>query len=123
MQVGAITGYIDVAQVALYVFWLFFFGLVIYLRREDMREGYPLVGDDAEVQAGPMNAVPVNAFPGAAITPVGNPMLAGVGPGSWGAREDEPDLTYEDQLPKIMPLRLATGFYLGTDGPIRAVTA
>jgi photosynthetic reaction center H subunit len=42
MQTGAITQYIDVAQVALYVFWIFFVGLILYLRREDKREGYPL---------------------------------------------------------------------------------
>lgn len=34
--------YIDGATIAIYAFWLFFFGLVIYLRREDKREGYPL---------------------------------------------------------------------------------
>ena len=38
MTTGAITGYIDVAQLVLYVFWIFFIGLVIYLRREDKRE-------------------------------------------------------------------------------------
>ena len=43
MQTGAITGYIDVAQVALYAFWIFFAGLIFYLRKEDKREGYPLV--------------------------------------------------------------------------------
>jgi len=42
----AITGYIDVAQIALYAFWIFFFGLIFYLRREDRREGYPLQGPD-----------------------------------------------------------------------------
>ena len=47
MQTGAITGYMDVAQVALYVFWLFFAGLVFYLRKEDKREGYPLVTERA----------------------------------------------------------------------------
>jgi photosynthetic reaction center H subunit len=41
-MVGAFTGYFDVAQVVLYVFWLFFAGLVYYLHREDKREGYPL---------------------------------------------------------------------------------
>lgn len=45
MTTGAITGYIDVAQLVLYAFWIFFAGLVIYLRREDKREGYPLVGE------------------------------------------------------------------------------
>jgi len=42
MEVGAITSHIDVAQVVLYAFWLFFAGLIFYLRREDRREGYPL---------------------------------------------------------------------------------
>lgn len=36
------TGYIDVAQVVLYGFWLFFAGLIYYLHRENKREGYPL---------------------------------------------------------------------------------
>ena len=45
MENGEITGYIDVAQVALYVFWIFFFGLVFWLRKEDRREGYPLESD------------------------------------------------------------------------------
>lgn len=39
------TEYIDLTQVVLYGFWIFFFGLVYYLRREDKREGYPLHGD------------------------------------------------------------------------------
>ncbi|KPF64203.1 hypothetical protein IP69_18630 [Bosea sp. AAP35] len=42
---GEIMGYIDVAQVAIWLFWLFFAGLVVYLRREDRREGYPLESD------------------------------------------------------------------------------
>ena len=36
------SGYIDVAQIVLYAFWLFFAGLVFYLHRENKREGYPL---------------------------------------------------------------------------------
>lgn len=40
---GSLTGYVDMAQVSLYIFWLFFAGLIYYLRREDRREGYPLV--------------------------------------------------------------------------------
>ena len=47
MEIGAITSYIDVAQVVLYAFWLFFFGLIYYLRQEDKREGYPLEPDPA----------------------------------------------------------------------------
>lgn len=43
-----ITPYIDVAQLVLYVFWIFFFALVYYLRQEDKREGYPLVTDPSD---------------------------------------------------------------------------
>ena len=43
---GELTAHMDVAQVVLYAFWVFFAGLVFYLRREDRREGYPL---EAEV--------------------------------------------------------------------------
>lgn len=38
----AITSSIDTAQIVLYTFWIFFFGLIVWLRREDRREGYPL---------------------------------------------------------------------------------
>jgi photosynthetic reaction center H subunit len=48
MPKGAITEYMDVAQVVLYAFWVFFAGLIFYLRREDKREGYPLVADRVE---------------------------------------------------------------------------
>ncbi|GAC1620577.1 MAG: photosynthetic reaction center subunit H [Nevskia sp.] len=46
MTTGAITGNIDIAQMVLYAFWLFFAGLIWYLRREDKREGYPLEEPD-----------------------------------------------------------------------------
>lgn len=42
---GAITQYIDVAQMVLYVFWVFFAGLVFYLLYESKREGFPLESD------------------------------------------------------------------------------
>lgn len=42
---GAITSQIDVAQVAIYMFWGFFAGLIYYLLRENKREGYPLDSD------------------------------------------------------------------------------
>ncbi len=45
MPTGALTSNIDVAQVVLYAFWIFFAGLIFYLRREDKREGYPLESD------------------------------------------------------------------------------
>lgn len=46
---GTFIGYFDIAQLSLYLFWLFFAGLVIYLQRENMREGYPLENDDGTV--------------------------------------------------------------------------
>jgi photosynthetic reaction center H subunit len=48
MGTGAINNYIDVAQLVLYAFWIFFFGLIYYLRREDKREGYPMESDWTE---------------------------------------------------------------------------
>jgi photosynthetic reaction center H subunit len=146
MQTGAITGYIDVAQVTLYAFFVFFFGLIWYLRREDKREGYPLVSDQeghagtegfpplprskvfllphggtytAPGVAGPepdVSATPSEAWPGAAIEPVGNPMRAGAGPGAYALRANVPELTFEDGLPRIVPLRVATDHWLDEEG-------
>ncbi len=45
-----IFGHFDIAQLCLYAFWAFFFGLVIYLQRETMREGYPM---ESEVSGKP----------------------------------------------------------------------
>ena len=42
---GTLTQGIDWALIVLYAFWLFFAGLIFYIRREDRREGYPLVDD------------------------------------------------------------------------------
>lgn len=63
MQIGALTGYIDVAQVVLYAFWVFFAGLVFYLRREDKREGYPLDSDRTERSGGRVEVVGFPAMP------------------------------------------------------------
>lgn len=41
-----IVGSIDVAQVVLYAFWVFFAILVFYLQQESRREGYPVESDD-----------------------------------------------------------------------------
>lgn len=41
-----ITPYMDITQLLLYAFWFCFFGLMLYLRREDKREGYPLVSNE-----------------------------------------------------------------------------
>lgn len=55
-------------------------------------------------------------FPGAPYAPTGDPMGAGVGPGSWAERADHPDLTV-DGAPKIVPLRAAPDFYLAAGDP------
>ena len=57
MMTGGQGHYIDFAQITLYAFWAFFAGLIFYLRREDKREGYPLVSEllgqsDVEVGEG-----------------------------------------------------------------------
>jgi photosynthetic reaction center H subunit len=134
METGALTGYIDVAQLVLYVFWGFFAALIIYLIRENKREGYPLESERSAqitVQGWPpipapktfllrdgttfqapnkdkpepaYSARPTANWLGAPIEPVGNPMLAGVGPGAYAIRADVPDLALDGQ-PKIVPLR------------------
>jgi len=121
METGAITQYIDVAQLALYAFWIFFAGLIYFLRREDKREGYPLESDRSgavRVQGWPpvptqktrllttgmtatgggadtrpVAARPTGEWPGAPLDPTGDPMRDGVGPASWANRADVPDLT------------------------------
>jgi photosynthetic reaction center H subunit len=143
MKLGQITSYIDVAQVTLYLFWAFFIGLIFYIRREDRREGYPLFSEPSntyktqdflfipppkvfrlphggtvsapsgKVDSRDHRAAKVEPWPGAPLAPIGDPMLAAVGPGSYAERSNSVDLTHEGQA-KIVPLRSATTFYLET---------
>ena len=39
-------GEFDLAALAIWLFWGFFALLIIYIQRENMREGYPLENDD-----------------------------------------------------------------------------
>ena len=41
----------DLAQLSLYLFWAFFIGLVIYLQRENNREGFPLQTESGEMSS------------------------------------------------------------------------
>ena len=138
MQTGAITQYIDVAQLVLYAFWVFFAGLIYHLHQENKREGYPLESDRSDrirvegfpampapktyhLRDGstvttprpanelPVNAMPVAGHPGAALHPNGDPMLAGVGPGAYAQRADVVDTTITG-APRIVPLRASSGF-------------
>ena len=145
MQTGALTGYVDVAQIVLYAFWLFFAGLVYYLVRENKREGYPLVTERGEVVQGFPPAPPPKAFimhdghkmlvprpqpaervagvhiakwAGAPLTPTGNPLVDGIGPAAWAQnRADVPDITFDDELPKVVPLRNHQMFWVATEDP------
>ena len=118
---------IDVAQLSLYAFWVFFAGLICYLRIEDRREGYP-AGASAEWRAcrHAASAQRPNAevftlrdggttvagreerdltaaadadrqVAGAPLVPPGNPMADGVGPAAYAIRADVPDLTPRPQ--------------------------
>jgi photosynthetic reaction center H subunit len=140
MTYGAILAHFDVAQIAIYVFWGSFFALIWWLRREDHREGYPLIPDykDSDVYAIPpippaktfslghgheikapraeavetVKAVQTQPWAGAPYTPTGNPLVDGVGPAAYANRADVPDHAFDDGLPKIIPLRSAEGFFL-----------
>lgn len=55
----------DVAQLVFYSFVLFFLGLVVYLRREDRREGYPVEDDQTGrvlTPGGPLSMAEPKAF-------------------------------------------------------------
>ena len=39
------------ASAAIWLFWIFFAGLIYYLQTENMREGYPLEDDDGNISA------------------------------------------------------------------------
>lgn len=146
MQTGAITPYIDVAQLVLYAFWIFFAGLIYYLHRENKREGYPLESDRSNarvaVQGWPAvprpktyhlrdgrsvsvpraeapdapRARPSGGWPGAPLLPDGDALQAEVGPGAYARRADEPDTTLEGQL-RIVPLRVASDYAVSAHDP------
>lgn len=140
MGTGAITGYVDVAQLVLYLFWIFFAGLIIYLVREGKREGYPLETAHGTIEGWPpaprpktyllhdgstrqapslhapltnFSAEPANRFNGAPLEPVGDALTAGVGPGAWTERPDHPELTLHGE-PKIVPMRTLPDYSVAT---------
>jgi photosynthetic reaction center H subunit len=141
-----LTSSIDLAEILFTLFWLFFIGLVIYLRREDKREGYPLDSDRSgrvSVQGFPaipgakefalthggsqfapreeppetdLAAEPAAPHPGAPLVPTGNPMLDGIGPAAYAQRSEQPDRTI-DGKPRIVPMRTADGFKVDRRDP------
>jgi photosynthetic reaction center H subunit len=133
------TGYMDLTQVVLYLFWAFFFVLVLYIQQEGRREGFPLVSDpdgkplnqdiwmpkpktfhtnDGRTVLAPdpnradtrdLNAEFVVGGPGSPIVPTGNPMTDSIGPGAYALRPDIPDTTF-DMRPRIVPMRVDADF-------------
>lgn len=148
MQPGSYFAGFDLVTAALYGFWVFFLGLILYLNRESKREGYPLVTpgrpndrpegfpgvptpkifrlahggtvqaprNDGDPQP-PIAAVWADPTPGAPLIPTGNPMIDGVGPAAFALRADVPDLTFDESLPKIVPLRVAPGVQIDPEDP------
>ena len=136
-----IIGNIDLAQVALYLFWIFFAGLIYYLQRENMREGYPLEDEEGnpapntgpfplpspktfrlphgrgEVTVPDMKpeardvALRVGQGPGYPLEPTGDPMKDGVGPASWAPRRDVPELDGHGHQ-KIVPMTSMKDFFV-----------
>jgi len=147
MQAGAYLTTVDLATVSLYLFWVFFAGLVLYLNRESKREGYPLVTPGKpnmrvegfpgapspkmfKLQNGeivmaprptdvqrPIAALFADRTPGAPMIPTGDPLVDGVGPAAYASRADRPALTYDDATPAIVPLRIAGEFSVDSDDP------
>jgi len=144
MHTGAITPYIDVAQLTLYAFWIFFAWLVIYLILESKREGFPLITSRSNERLDgilPMpspktfllrngttrtvpslepeeivNAVQLQNFEGAPWVPLGDPMQDGVGPAGYALRSTEPELTYEGEH-RTVPLRVAHDHWIAEEDP------
>jgi photosynthetic reaction center H subunit len=144
MTYGVVIGDIDVAQAAVYIFWGSFAGLIYYLRREDHREGYPLVGDNG--QSDPIQFPPVPSpktfvtaqgreilaprpehaspapgqqalhFAGAPYLPKGDPLVDAVGPAAYATtREHHPDVSPDDGKPKLIPMRAAPAYSLSPE--------
>jgi photosynthetic reaction center H subunit len=142
MQVGAITGYVDLAQILLYVFWVFFAGLIYYLVLENHREGYPMetegrgnsvvtgwpipepktykLAGGKEITIPDLNRSepPVNnrrdgESYGSPYIPTGDPMLNATGPSSYAMRADMPDIDIHGH-PIIRPLRVLSDYGVST---------
>ncbi len=130
-------GNFDLALVSLYLFWGFFAALIIYIQRENMREGYPLENEDGS-PANSLLPVPepktFNLYHGGEFkapndmregrelalartsenggfpfVPTGDPMADGVGPASYAMRADAPELDAHGH-PKIQPMAVSGDF-------------
>ena len=71
---------------------------------------------DLQPHGSEVHAEPAANYPGAPLVPVGNPLLAGVGPGAWANRADVPDKTLHDE-DRIVPMRIAPDFKITRGDP------
>lgn len=141
---GAITQHLDAVQLITAAFFVFFAGLIYYLRREDKREGYPLW--DVSPQGIPiegfpaappvktytlleggettmphrtapslMRGLPVQRHLGAPLVPVGDAMLAEIGPGAYPLRKDAPLMAQGE--PQVLPMRVAKDWSVARGDP------
>lgn len=140
-----ILGNLDIASIALWLFFFFFVALVIWIQRENQREGYPLIDEDGtQADAGgvfpnpddktfvlPHGAgkvvVPSGQNPersdidglltrdfdsgGFPYDPAGDGLADGVGPASWAARADVPELDGRGH-PKLVPMSALDQFHV-----------
>ena len=134
-MIGAFTQQIDLVEVLVVAFTLFFFALVFYLQRESKREGYPLEEEIAtlphaivgfpdvpppktyklleggtvtlpqEYARRELHVQPREHHSGAPLYPTDDAMRAGVGPGAYTLRRNTPFLL-RDGTPAIKPMRL-----------------
>lgn len=143
MTVGEITRYIDLPQIAFWLFFLFFLGLCYHLRRNDKREGYPMKASPFSsrkllgfpepgppltyvlneggttiaphfYEPPPTSAEPLYNFDGTPLSPVGNPLLAALGPGAWVMKKDAAARTEDGDL-LLQPLRRLPEWKVGKD--------
>jgi photosynthetic reaction center H subunit len=147
MYVGELVGIFDVATLVTAVFFVsFIFGLIVYLRMEDRREGYPLEDDlsgkleamgphamcdpktfhltgnrsytapNDERDSRPVKAKPSRRWAGSPLIPTGDPIIDGVGPAAWAERANIPDPCW-DGSPRIVPLSTDSHFWLAPNDP------
>ena len=137
MLPGALTGHLDATQILVAIFFLFFAALIYYLRREDKREGYPLWDispRNVPIEGFPpvpptkvyllmeggtttmphrfepsaTRAIPADNQFGSPLIPIGDAMLAEVGPGAYPMRKASPLLS--EGHPQVQPMRVAQGW-------------
>ncbi|MBE1236058.1 PRC-barrel domain-containing protein [Phaeovibrio sulfidiphilus] len=145
--VGHLVGNFDVATLVTAIFFVtFVFWLIVYLRMEDRREGYPLEHDlSGELEAmgphamcdpktfhlarnrtytvpnderdtRPVKAAPSRRWAGSPLIPTGDPIIDGVGPAAWTERADIPDPMW-DGSPRIIPISSDSTYWLAPNDP------